>query len=352
VIALDLTPAITGRTGIARYVTEMAAALPAVGADVRPFTLGRSVVDASDTMPAGTRHVRVPLRVLDRMWRMTGRPRIETIVGSVASVHASGPVLVPSRAPVVGVAYDLAALDHPELHPRRDVDQLRRYVEGLRYAAAVVAISRATADRVVAAGVPASRVHAVPIGRTPFPEPVDPPLAARSYLLAVGAPVPRKGFDALVRALPAVGELPLVIVGHPGSDDERLAALAASLGVSDRVRRVTDADDAALAGWYRDAGAVVVPSVEEGFGLPVIEAQAAGVPVVATDLEVFREVSGGHALLVPAGDDDALGDAILEAVASGASIRAGIDRARVNAERFTWPACASATAEIHRAVAA
>lgn len=345
-IAVDVTPAMTGRTGIARYVNELVPALRAHGAPVRTFALGRSIVG----VPAGARHVGVPLRVLDRAWRATGRPRIERLAGAAASVHASGPVLVPARAPVIGVVYDLAPLDHPELHSRRDVAQLRRYVDEARNAAAVVTISESTATRLVLAGVPSERVHPIPIGRTELPEPVAPPLSRRSYVLAVGAPVPRKGYRTLVRTLPRLGDLALVIAGHRGVDDEDLAALAASLGVSGRLHRAVDVDDRALAGWYRDAAAVVLPSVEEGFGLPLVEAQAAGVPVVASDIEVFREVSGGHAVLVPVGDDGAMADAILEVTAGGAAVDARIQAALANAGRFTWGACAAATLAVHRQV--
>lgn len=345
-IAVDVTPAMTGRTGIARYVNELVPAMRAHGAQVRTFALGRSIVG----VPPGARHVGVPLRVLDAAWRTAGRPPIERLVGAATTVHASGPVLVPARAPVVAVVHDLAPLDHPALHPARDVAQLRRYVYGLRHAAAVIAVSEATAARVVAAGVPARRVHPVPNGCSPLPPATDPPLPAGSYVLAVGAPVPRKGFSVLVRALPRLGGLGLAIVGPRAVDDEPLAALAASLGVAERVHRAVDVDDRALAGWYRDAAAVVLPSVEEGFGLPLVEAQAAGVPVVASDIEAFREVSGGHAAFVPVGDEGALADAILEVAAGGAAIVGRLRAALANAGRFTWDACAAATLAVHREV--
>jgi glycosyltransferase involved in cell wall biosynthesis len=338
VIALDATPAITGRTGIARYVTELAAAMEAAGTEVQRFALGRRIVP----VPAGVRHVPIPLRVLDRWWRSVPWPGVGR---GASSVHASGPLLVPSRRPVVGVVYDIAPLDHPELHPARDVEQLRRYVAGLHGAAAVVTISAATADRLVVAGVPEAKVHVVPIGRTPFPAPVAPPLSPRSYVLAVGAPVPRKGYGALVEAMARLPEHALVIVGHEGPDDDRLAAAAAGHGV--RLVRVRDADDAALAGWYAAAAAVAVPSVEEGFGLPVVEAQAAAVPVVASDIAVFREVGGGHPFLVPVGDAGALADALEEAVSGHGT---DLDAARANADRYSWAACATATLAVHAAV--
>jgi glycosyltransferase involved in cell wall biosynthesis len=348
-IAIDLTAAITGGTGISRYVTELAAALPAVSPDVRvrPFAIGRGTRGAPD----GTRHLRVPLRVVDRAWRLTARPRIERLVGSVDSVHASGALLPPARAPIVAVVYDLAALDHPELHPARDAAQLQRYVDQLHRAEAVIAISTATGDR-IARHVPSARIHVVPIGRSSLPPPEASPLRGRRYLLAVGAPVPRKGYDRILRALARLGDTDVVLalVGPAGSEDEALVALADELGLADRVHRTGAVTEAQLAGWYADAAGLVAPSVEEGFGLPLVEALAAGTPVVASDIPVHREVTGGGALLVPAGDEGSLVEALEATLDRGPSIAAAVEVGTAHVARYTWEACARATLAVHRAV--
>ncbi|SRR5581483_993 len=348
-IALDMTPAITGRTGIARYVVELAAALRDLddAPELRPFAIGRATVPPSDDV----RHVRVPLRVVDAAWRWTRQPTIERITGPVASVHASGPVLPPSRRPIVAVVHDLAAVEHPELHPARDVAQLRRYLAGLDRADAVVAVSRTTAQRLAESGVAPDRIHVTHNGRTPLPPPVAPPLAGRTYVLAVGAPVPRKDFATLVRALPHLDDdVTLVIAGPPGSDDDALVGLARDAGVASRLHRAGHVSDAELAGWYHHAAAVAAPSIEEGFGLTVVEALAQRVPAVVTDLPVFREVTGGHARFVPVGDADALAHALREAIDRTAAVDDDVERGAAHVAGYTWTACASATLAVHRAV--
>jgi len=90
------------------------------------------------------------------------------------------------------------------------------------------------------------------------------------------------------------------------------------------------------------ATALVLPSRDEGFGLPLAEAMAAGVPVVCSNLPALREVAGGHATLVPPGDVAALATALITVSGSGRD-PAGSARRRAHATQFTWAACADAT---------
>jgi glycosyltransferase involved in cell wall biosynthesis len=348
-IGVDVTPTINGATGIARYVRELGRALDGLpDAPVRrSFAVGRAQLPAD----AGVRHCRIPLRVLERSWARGGPPSVERLVGAVDTVHASGPALPSARAPIVAVVHDLAPIDHPDLHPARSVGQLRRYLAGLRRAAAVVVVSQATADR-LDAEVPGLAIHVTPNGVTPLPAPEIPPLAGRPYVLAVGTPVPRKAFHRLVAALPDLGpEVGLVVVGAPGPTDTLLDELAAGHGVADRYHRVTAATDAELAGWYDAAAVVAVPSLEEGFSLPVVEAQRRGVPVVASDLPVHREVGGTAAAFVRGDDGGTWAEALREALLGGASVDGRVAAGRVNADRFDWRRAAAATLAVHRGVA-
>ena len=343
-IGIDVTAAVTGSTGIARYVTEVARRLDHEVGVVR-FAIGRGV----HPPPPGTRHLRLPLRAFDRLWSTVDRPPVEALVGDLTSLHASGPLLPPSRRPTVAVVHDLAPLLHPELHPARDVGQLQRYVARLRRADAVIAVSGATGERIADTGVSAERIHVVPNGLTELPPPVAPPLAGRRFVLAVGAPVPRKGFDDLLRAVARLDdpELRVAIVGPTGPEDDELVRLAGALGIGDRVHRAGPVSLAELAGWYCTASVVAVPSIDEGFGLPVIEALSVGTPVVASDIGAFREVAGGHAQLVPVGDLDALAAALEAAAAGPRDDPAAVAHAR----RFSWDACAADTLAVHRLVA-
>jgi glycosyltransferase-like protein len=178
--------------------------------------------------------------------------------------------------------------------------------------------------------------------------------AGRPLLLAVGGLEPRKGSDNLVRALAAVrrrsGLDPVLAVlgGHSFQDyrayhDAVLAELPRlGLELGRDVVEVGTVPDADMPAWYRAADALAFPSVKEGFGLAVLEAMSAGVPVVTSDLPVFREylVAGRDALLVPVGDVDALADALF-AVLTDERLRAALVPAgHAVAQRFTWAASA------------
>ena len=182
----------------------------------------------------------------------------------------------------------------------------------------------------------------------------------RPLLLSVGGVEPRKGSDALVRALHLLNDQPgpspvLAVVGGHSFQDHRayrdgvlaeLGRLGLELGVD--VVLVGTVPESDIAAWYAAADVLAFPSVKEGFGLAVLEAMAAGLPVVTSDLPVFREwlVPGRDALLVPVGDVEALADALARALTDAELRRGLIAAGRAVADRFTW----AASAERHLAV--
>jgi glycosyltransferase-like protein len=182
----------------------------------------------------------------------------------------------------------------------------------------------------------------------------------RFLFLAVGGVEPRKGssylFEALARLRERMAPPPvLAVIGGQSFQDyaeyranalRRLERLELTLGRD--VVLLGTVPDAEMAAWYRAADALAFPSVKEGFGLAVLEAMSADLPVVTSDLPVFREylVPGRDALMAPVGDVPALADA-LHAVATDRGLRRRLIRAgRPIAARFSWPACA----QEHRAI--
>jgi glycosyltransferase-like protein len=183
----------------------------------------------------------------------------------------------------------------------------------------------------------------------------------RPLCLTVGGFEPRKGSDHLVRALAAarrtLGSAPLLVVvgGHSFQDHRayRQAVLDSLPGLGLALGRdvvlLGMVPDEEMQAWYHAADAFAFPSVSEGWGLVVLEAMAAGLPVVATDIPVFREylTSGVDALLVPPGDDHALAAALTTVLSDDGARRRLAIRGREVAARYSWEASARRHVEVY-----
>jgi glycosyltransferase involved in cell wall biosynthesis len=151
-----------------------------------------------------------------------------------------------------------------------------------------------------------------------------------AYALVVGTLEPRKGLDVAVAATASATwpELPLVVVGPSGWGDLHLPDDGAG-----RLRQLGRLSDPDLAVTYHRASVVLVPSRSEGFGLPVIEAMAHGIPVVTSDASALVEVGGGAAVTVPVGDPEALAEGVAEALRRGSELAV---EGRRRAAEFSW----------------
>lgn len=352
-VAFDLTPATAGTTGVARYVRELAHHLNnRDDLELVPFALGRGPHPVGDD----TRRLRVPYRVLRVTWSMSV-PLLERLVGPVDVVHVTDRVPGPTRRPLVLTIHDLDAVDQPALHSAEAVAEQHAQLRAARDRAdAIIAVSHVTARALVAHGVDAERVTVVHHGVSRLSAVAAGPPLPYPYLLAVGTLDARKGLDVLFTAFrsagPALGDARLVVVGPDGfrSDAVRAAAEAAA----DRVILRGPVDDAELASLYRGAVALALPTRAEGFGLPVLEALAAGTPVLASDLPVLREVGADAVTYVPVGDVDAWADALVALISDrdGTGRSAVVAAGRARAALFTWDAAAMATAAVYERVAA
>lgn len=347
-VVLDGTPLLGRRTGIGRYTASLLAALgemtlageSTVDIGVSGFTM-RGWRSMRSLLPPGTRATGPPLpaRALRACWSRVPFPPVELLCGKMDVMHATNFVLPPSlRAAGVVTVHDLDFLFAPgELPPQeRNLPELVR--QSVRRAKAICTPTAAVGDLVSERfSVPRSKIVVTPLGIDAewlHASPAGQVLQARhglpdEYMVFVGEDRPRKGLAGLLSALD--DDLPPLVIAGPG-DSSR----------DGRVLRTGYLAEADLRSVVAGARALVLPSRDEGFGLPALEALACGVPVVCSDLPALREVTAGFAALAPFGDRAALHAALHAALALPRTDAADAAR-RAHAASFTWRGCAEAT---------
>ncbi|WP_106181736.1 glycosyltransferase family 4 protein [Prauserella shujinwangii] len=352
-VLLDGTPLLGERTGIGRYtasLSEELASLSTVDTRAVAFTL-RGWRRLRTVLPHGVRARGMPVaaRVLRSMWLRSTFPPVELFAGPTDVVHGTNFVL-PGTARAAGVLtiHDLAFLDAPQDLPPSDAELPELVRKGAARADVICTPTAAVADVVAERlDVDRGKIEVTPLGidagwftgRPPSQELRDRLGLPSRYLLFTGAAGPRKGLDWLAKAHATDPGLPPMVFAGPGPFPP--GARAHHLGY------LTDLE---LQRVVAGASALVLPSRDEGFGLPVLEAMACDVPVVCTDIPALREVSGGLAALVPYGDVDGLVEALRAAVDDPHAASTSATR-RAHTASFTWRRCAEATVTAYRRAA-
>jgi len=248
-----------------------------------------------------------------------------------------------TRIPCAVIVHDLVAfLDGMQAQPRAARIERATIRPALRRAAVLLCNSEATRSDLVgrfpAAG---AKTRVVPFAAdarfaaaAPDPEVLARHRLDRPYVLAVGTLEPRKNLERLIAAWEGLPDShALALVGPRGWDDERIVAAAQRAGDVRLLGRVSDADLGAL---YAGAACFAYPSLYEGFGLPVLEAMAAGAPVLTSNVSSLPEVAGDAALLVDPRDTDAIREGLSRLLGDDA-LRARLrERGRARAAEFSW----------------
>ena len=260
------------------------------------------------------------------------------------------PAIKPHRTRCVVTIHDVCWKRYPEtMHPLSYLADAAFMPSAIKRADVVVAVSHATAEDIAHFWPSAiSRIRVIPLGVdhdwfdiSNTDNQSDPFSEFGRYFLSVGTIEPRKN---IVRVLKAYASLAvrdpscpsLVIVGKMGWGSDSPLVLARSLGVAHRVVWLRSASDDQLKHLYRQAVALVFPSLYEGFGLPALEAMAAGTPVITSNRASLPEVVGNAALLVDPLRVDDIREA-MRALASDDALRAGlIERGIERAGQFSW----------------
>jgi len=307
--------------------------------------------------------VTVPVRARERVQWVLGEQALLPIAAARARVELVHSMA--STAPLWGrvrrvvTVHDLIYARFPEAHAGLRDRGMRVLVPGaVRRSHRVIADSHSTREDLVALlGVSPERIDVVPLGLGAVRREAPPPerdvrarfeLGERSVVLSLSAKRPHKNLLALIGALAQIApeQRPvLVIPGYPTAHELELRARADALGIAEDVRFPAWVSSEELEGLWSIARAFVFPSLYEGFGLPVLEAMARGVPVACSNASSLPEVAGDAALLFDPRDESAITTAISRLL-SDEALRARLGELGVaQAERFTWERTARLTLE-------
>jgi glycosyltransferase involved in cell wall biosynthesis len=244
-----------------------------------------------------------------------------------------------------------------------------RLLSGLQMAAAVICDSGATADELLAHGWACpEKISVVNLGISAVYSPEADPEAdqemeqllkaatGRTNILHVGSTIPRKRIDVLLQVFAAIRiecpEAMLLRAGGPLTGDQK--ALARQLGVDDSILVLPFLTERQLAAIYRKSTLLLLPSEREGFGFPLLEAMACGLPVVTSDVPALRETGGAIALYSPVGDVQSLSAHAMNLIRATATQTENMQQVREaclkQARQFSWERCARETAAVYEKV--
>lgn len=342
-IVVDVSPLSHVRTGVGNYIrgsllgiVEASAGADEVLAFAPASIRGkREIVAALDGVDLRRRLPVVPVgaHALRTAWSRVGSPSLERFVGPLDVFHFSDWMYPPQRSGIRStMVHDLVPLHHPEwVHPRTRTMHGAKYRHAAEACDVVMVNSRFTGDDVAATlGVDPAKIHVAYPGVDPgfVPEGERLDLDGRRYALTVATLEPRKNLSRLVEAYRQLGrdELSLLVVGAAGWGDQPELDMPGivRLGYTPREE---------LPRLYRGASAFVYPSLFEGFGMPVVEAMACGVPCVASSHPSLDEACGDAAVRADPDDPGAIAAAIEQALGDHDALTArGLEHAR----RFTW----------------
>jgi len=370
-VGLDYTAAVHQSAGIGRYTREMVKALAASSTqlDYRLFVADASKV-ARPVLPGPNfswRPTRLTERWLARLWYRLRLPLwIENWTGPLDLFHAPDFVLPPVKpgTRTLVTIHDLSFIREPDTIMPGMTAHLNKWVpHSVKQADHVIAVSEATRqDLIELYQTPPEKISVLYHGVTPDFKPVTEPrqlaairhkygLGEQPFILSVGTIQPRKNYQRLVQALARLdSSMALVIVGSKGWNYEHVFKEVAKFDLVERVHFLGFVADADLPMLYNAASLFVYPSLYEGFGLPVLEAMACGIPVVASNQSALPEVVGEAGLLIDPRDVEAIA-AAMSRILSEPALRHHLAQIGLKqAAKFAWPDMAAKLLNLYQKI--
>ncbi len=280
--------------------------------------------------------------------------------------HGPNFFVPPEAERAVITVHDLSILRYPETHPAERLRQFELNLErSVRQATKILADSEFVRQEIIHEfSCPPDQVHTVYMGVSPqFSPPSETDarlmaaynLNADGYTLCVATLEPRKNIDKLLAAYQRQPEslrrrYPLILIGGHGWLADSLLEKIAAAEQQGWVRKLGYVSETDLIGLYRHARLFAYPSAYEGFGLPVLESMACGVPVITSDRSSLPEVGGDAALPVNPDDTDRFAAALRQGLEDNHWRTTARERGLLQAARFSWQRCVDETYAVYKAV--
>jgi len=367
-VVIDATSLLLRSAGVKNYLyywlSSLVEASQASGEEVKTYPPAIRIPPVLDhERPAASAGGTVLGLGLVHACNLPGSPLLRLLLAGADVFHISQHMTsFPRRRNVTATIFDLSCWTAPEDHTPANIHATRRYGEKiLKHCDGLIAISKHSRDDAIEVlGIAAERITVIypgiadayfDVAAAQVAEVVSRYQLRRPYLLFVGCIEPRKNVPVLVQAYRQLPdsirkEVALVVAGPFGWASEEVRKL-----LTDPVRYLGYVPEPDLPGLIAGAAALVYPSSYEGFGLPVAQAMAAGVPVIASDRTSMPEVVGEAGLLVNPKSVEQLSDAMGRIVCDAELARELGDRAKVRAQTFRWPVCAEQSFEFFHRIA-
>ncbi|MFZ2053462.1 MAG: glycosyltransferase family 1 protein [Candidatus Aminicenantales bacterium] len=311
--------------------------------------------------------LRIPVKLLNALWQKQHRPPLDLFFRTKLDLtHSATPLILPSRGKRIITVHDLFFMDFPEMAGEEAGRMFFRLAAAsFRNADGILTFSNFTSLELVSRfALEEKKVKIVRHGLDKrFLEeiPVAGLKATRkrcnlppAFLLFVGAQVPRKNLVRFLEALKIVHlhgiQIPLVLIGPEGEDTEAIRLRAEKLGLGHWVMMAGYLDEENVRHAYRLASAFVFPSLCEGFGLPLVEAMASGVPIAASRISAIPEVCRDAAVYFQPENPESMAEKVVSVIEDGELRKKLIARGKERARDFSWEKAAAETLEFYERV--
>jgi glycosyltransferase involved in cell wall biosynthesis len=372
-LGFDLRPFLREETGVGTYLRNLLFQLAEIDRTNEYFLFSSSWKDRfpADKVPPFERlkfrDCRLPVWVLNLLWQRRRLPALDFFFRTDLDLtHSATPLILPTRGKKVITVHDIFFMDFPD-RAGEEAGKVffRLAAASFRDADGIVTSSTFTSVEIVSRfALNEKKVRIIPPGldkRFLEEVPAAELKATRkrcnlppSFLLFVGAQVPRKNLVRFVEALKIVHrhglQIPLVLVGPEGDDSEAIRAKADRLGISHWIMTTGYLEERDIRNAYRLATAFVLPSLCEGFGMPLVEAMASGLPVAASQVSAIPEVCRDAAVYFQPDTPESMAEKVASVLEDEDLRKRLIARGKERAQDFKWERAAAETLAFYESV--